>query len=208
MTRIHLIRHGETAWNAEGRIQGHADNALNELGRRQALGLREALAHLTPVRVYASTSLRARETAELAFGHLGVEFVPVEGLREIYLADWEGFLYKEIEQTHPEDVHAFRHEPHRFNYRGAETFAQLQARGLLALEEIIAREHGGGDVVVVSHGAMIRTLLSHYLDRPLSRLWEPPRMHNCAHSILEVRPDSPPRVVQYADLTQGFGAPE
>lgn len=208
MTRIHLIRHGETAWNAEGRIQGHADNALNELGRSQALGLREALAHLAPVRVYASTSLRARETAELAFGHLGVEFVPVESLREIYLADWEGFLYKEIEQRHPAEVHAFRHEPHRFNYPGAETFAQLQARGLLALEEIIARERGHGDVVVVSHGAMIRTLLSHYLDRPLSRLWEPPRMHNCAHSILEVRPDGTPRVVQYADLTQGFGAGE
>jgi probable phosphoglycerate mutase len=208
MTRIHLIRHGETAWNAEGRIQGHADNPLNALGRSQALGLREALAHLEPVRVYASTSLRARETAELAFGHLGVEFVPMEYLREIYLADWEGFLYQEIEQTHPDDVHAFRQAPHRFDYPGAETFAQLQARGLLALEEIMAREHGGGDVVVVSHGAMIRTLLSHYLDRPLSRLWEPPRMHNCAHSILQVRADGPPRVVQYADLTQGFGACE
>lgn len=204
--RIHLIRHGETAWNAEGRIQGHADNALNELGRSQALALRDSLAHLAPVRVYASTSLRAQETAELAFGHLGLELVPVADLREIHLGDWEGFLYTEIERIHPAEVHAFRHEPHRFHYPGAETFAQLQVRGLRALADIIAREPSGSDVVVVSHGAMIRTLLGHYLERPLSRLWEPPRMHNCAHSILEVAPGGRPRVVQYADRTEGFGA--
>ena len=203
--RVHLIRHGETAWNAEGRIQGHADNALNELGRSQALALRDSLAHLTPVRVYASTSLRARETAELAFGHLGVELVPVADLREIHLGDWEGFLYAEIERIHPAEVHAFRNEPHRFHYPGAETFPQLLARGLHALEDIIAREQEG-DVIVVSHGAMIRTLLGHYLDRPMNRLWEPPRMHNCAHSILEAALGGRPRVVQYAGLTQGFGA--
>lgn len=204
--RIHLIRHGQTAWNAEGRIQGHADNPLNELGRSQARALRESLARLAPVRVYASTSLRARETAELAFGHLAVELIPVADLREIYLADWEGFLYAEIERVHPAEVHAFRHEPHRFEYPGAETFAQLQARGLRALADIIARERSGSDVMVVSHGAMIRTLLGHYLERPLSRLWEPPRMHNCAHSILEVPPGGRPRVVQYADRALGPGA--
>lgn len=203
--RIHLIRHGETAWNAEGRIQGHADNPLNDLGRSQARALRDSLAHLKPARIYASTSLRARETAELGFGHLGLELTPVADLREIHLGDWEGFLYAEIERIHPDEVHAFRHEPHRFAYPGAETFAELQARGLRALADIIAREASGSDVVVVSHGAMIRTLLGHYLERPLSRLWEPPRMHNCAHSIVEVPPDGRPRVVQYADRTEGFG---
>ena len=203
--RIHLIRHGETAWNAEGRIQGHADNPLNELGRKQARALRDSLAQLAPARIYCSTSLRARKTADLAFGHLGVELTPVADLREIYLADWEGFLYAEIERIHPAEVHAFRHEPHRFEYPGAETFAQLQARGLRALADIIARERSGSDVMVVSHGAMIRTLLGHYLERPLSRLWEPPRMHNCAHSILEVSPDGRPRVVQYADRALGPG---
>jgi len=58
------------------------------------------------------------------------------------------------------------------------------------------------DLVVVSHGAMIRALLSHYLDRPLNRLWQPPRMHNCAHSIVEFTDG--PRVLRYADLDEGF----
>lgn len=203
MARLHLIRHGETAWNAEGRVQGHADNPLNETGRRQALALRERLAGLRPVRLYASSSQRARETAELAFGHLGLDLELVPELREICLGEWEGQLYRDLESMHPEEVRLFREEPHRFRYPGAETFAEIQARGLAALDKILAGAEPGRDLVVVSHGAMIRALLSHYLDRPLSRLWQPPRMHNCAHSIVEFT-DGGPRVLRYADLDEGF----
>lgn len=202
--QLHLIRHGETGWNAEGRVQGHADNPLNEIGRGQARALRERLAHLRPARIYASSSRRARETAELGFGHLELEVVVTDQLREICLGDWEGHLYQALEQSHPEQVRQFRQEPHNFRYPGAETFAELQARGLVALAEIVARETPGSDILVVSHGAMIRTLLSHYLERPLSRLWEPPRMHNCAHSIIEFPRHGGPRVLQYADLDAGF----
>ncbi|HEX4881389.1 MAG TPA: histidine phosphatase family protein [Porticoccaceae bacterium] len=202
--QLHLIRHGETGWNAEGRVQGHADNPLNEVGREQARALAERLAHLRPARIYSSTSRRARETAELAFGHLGLEERVSDRLREIGLGDWEGLLYRDLEQSHPEEVRHFREEPHRFRYPGAETFAELQARGLAALADIVAAETLGSDIVVVSHGAMIRTLLSHYLERPLSRLWEPPRMHNCAHSIIEFPRHGRPRVLRYADRDAGF----
>lgn len=202
--QLHLIRHGETGWNAEGRVQGHADNPLNEVGREQARGLSERLAHLRPARIYSSTSRRAQETAELAFGHLGLEARVSDRLREIGLGDWEGLLYRDLEQSHPEEVRHFREEPHRFRYPGAETFAELQARGLAALADIVAAETLGSDIVVVSHGAMIRTLLSHYLERPLSRLWEPPRMHNCAHSIIEFPRHGRPRVLRYADRDEGF----
>lgn len=201
--QLHLIRHGETGWNAEGRVQGHADNPLNETGREQARALGERLAELRPARIYSSSSLRARETAELAFGHLDLEVIVSDQLREIGLGDWEGQLYRDLEQSHPDAVRRFREEPHNFRYPGAETFVELQARGLAALVAIATREAPGSDILVVSHGAMIRTLLSHYLDRPLSRLWEPPRMHNCAHSIIEFQSDKP-RVLQYADLTEGF----
>ncbi len=201
--RLHLIRHGETGWNAEGRVQGHADNPLNETGRRQAMALRERFAELRLTRLYASTSHRARETAELAFGHLGLELELVPELREIYLGDWEGRLYRELEVSHPEQVRLFREAPHRFQHPGAETFAELQARGLAALDAILATAEPGSELVVVSHGAMIRTLLSHYLDRPLSALWQPPRMHNCAHSIVDFAGGAP-QVLRYADLDEGF----
>lgn len=158
---------------------------LNEVGREQARALRERLAHLRPARIYASSSRRTRETAELAFGHLDLDLIVSDQLREIGLGDWEGQLYQDLEHRHPEAVRLFRQEPHNFRYPGAETFAELQARGLAALADIVAREEPGSDILVVSHGAMIRALLSHYLERPLSRLWEPPRMHNCAHSIIE-----------------------
>lgn len=202
--QLHLIRHGETGWNAEGRVQGHADNPLNEVGREQARALRERLAHLRPARIYASSSRRTRETAELAFGHLDLDLIVSDQLREIGLGDWEGQLYQDLEHRHPEAVRLFRQEPHNFRYPGAETFAELQARGLAALADIVAREEPGSDILVVSHGAMIRALLSHYLERPLSRLWEPPRMHNCAHSIIEFPRHGSPRVLRYADLHAGF----
>lgn len=144
---------------------------LNEVGREQARALRERLAHLRPARIYASSSRRTRETAELAFGHLDLDLIVSDQLREIGLGDWEGQLYQDLEHRHPEAVRLFRQEPHNFRYPGAETFAELQARGLAALADIVAREEPGSDILVVSHGAMIRALLSHYLERPLSRLW-------------------------------------
>jgi len=99
--------------------------------------------------------------------------------------------------VYPEQLRAFRELPEQFRFQGAETFAELQARGLAALEEI-ALSCPGQAVAVVSHGALIRSVLSHYGKRPLSRLWEPPKMHNCAHSIVEIVGDTDPRIIQYA----------
>ena len=198
MTRLHLIRHGETAWNAEGRVQGQTDASLNDTGREQASALKHDLSDIPIARVYVSSSVRARDTATLAFGHLSVEFIYLDELREIYLSDWEGQLYSEVELTHSQEVHHFRNAPHQFNYPGAETFLQLQARGLAAVQDIIQQSQGL-DVAVVSHGAWIKAVLSHYEGRPLSEFWQPPRMHNCSHSILEAAPDGDqPRITRYA----------
>lgn len=205
MTRLHLIRHGETAWNAEGRIQGQTDARLNAIGREQASALKESFVDIPIARVYVSSSVRARDTAALALGHLSAEFIYLDELREIYLSDWEGRLYAEVERVHPEHVDHFRNAPHRFNYPGAETFVELQQRGLTAIQNII-QQGEGLEVAVVSHGAWIKAVLSHYEGRALNQFWEPPRMHNCSHSILEVVPgEDKPRIRQYAGHTEGFG---
>ncbi len=199
MTTLHFIRHGETDWNAEGRIQGQKESVLSEQGRRQAADLRQRLRHCNFDRIYSSTSQRARQTAEIAFGHLPGQVTFLDSLREIYLARWEGYLYAEIEASDPEAIFAFRNTPHEFNVEGAETFHDLQQRALTAVANIID-ECAGQSVVIVSHGAWIKSVISHYEGRPLSRFWEPPRMHNCCHSIVHIPVNGDqPRILRYAD---------
>lgn len=198
-TMLHLIRHGETNWNAEGRIQGQMESVLTDLGQQQASALREKLRHYQFDQLFCSSSKRAQQTAALAFGDRRQAITTVDALREIYLADWEGHLYADIEGRDPEGIHAFRHQPHLFKVAGAETFYQLQARALNAVAAILA-QCSGLEVAVVSHGAWIKSVLSHYEDRPIERFWEPPRMHNCCHSIIKISDDGASRIVRYADL--------
>lgn len=204
MTTLHLIRHGETNWNAEGRIQGQMESVLTELGRHQATQLQDKLRAFDFDRVFCSASVRARQTAEIALQHVEQPVSYLDTLKEIYLARWEGQLYAEIEEIDPLAIYAFRHEPHNFNVKGAETFADLQQRALNAVTTIVASCHGQ-EVAIVSHGAWIKAVLSHYEGRPLSRFWEPPRMHNCSHSIIQIPVNGDaPRIIRYADLDEGF----
>lgn len=207
MTTLHLIRHGETNWNAEGRIQGQMESVLTELGQQQAAELQQRLLDYKFDRVYSSSSTRARQTTAIALSHHPHPVTYRDDLREIYLARWEGFLYAEIEASDPEAIHAFRNEPHKFDVEGAETFHALQQRALAAVEAIIGESHGQ-EVAIISHGAWIKSVLSHYENRPLSRFWEPPRMHNCCHSIIHIPVNGDkPRIIRYADNDLGYNAP-
>ncbi|HCO60198.1 MAG TPA: hypothetical protein DIT58_08405 [Porticoccaceae bacterium] len=207
MTTLHLIRHGETNWNAEGRIQGQMESVLTELGQQQAAELQQRLLDYKFDRVYSSSSTRARQTTAIALNHHPHPVTYRDDLREIYLARWEGFLYAEIEASDPKAIHAFRNEPHKFDVEGAETFHALQQRALAAVEAIIGESHGQ-EVAIISHGAWIKSVLSHYENRPLSRFWEPPRMHNCCHSIIHIPVNGDkPRIIRYADNDLGYNAP-
>ncbi len=193
---LHLIRHGETDWNRERRVQGQSDSRLTERGARQARALAPRLRALRLDRIYCSTSLRARQTAGHLFDGADIEYL--DSLREIRLGPWEGRLYDQVEASEPEAFRRFWREPHRFAADGAETFFELQRRALEAVEAMAGR-HPGGAVAVVSHGALIKSLLCRFEGRPMAELWAPPRLHNCAHSIVRFGRDGGRRIVQYAD---------
>ena len=204
MTTLHLIRHGETDWNATGRIQGQMQSQLTDLGKQQARSLQSELLGFNFDRVFSSSSIRARQTADLALEHIEQPFTYLDSLREIYLAQWEGHLYKEIEARDPQGMHAFRHQPHLFDVEGAETFFDLQKRALAAIGDIIA-QCPGQEIAIVSHGAWIKSALCHYEGRAMSEFWEPPRMHNCCHSIIKFPYDgSEAQIIRYADIDQVF----
>jgi broad specificity phosphatase PhoE len=205
--KIHLVRHGETNWNKERRIQGHSESSLTPLGEQQAKALQPVFEKLKIARVYCSSSQRTRQTAEHIFAQSPVELIYADEFKEIFLGPWEAQLYSEILETDPEEMNHFWHEPHKFAVAGAETFSQLQERGKRKLDQIISAGVQGEEVVIVSHGAMIKAILCAIEKRPLAKLWEPPRMHNCAHSIVEITPQESPnsyniQITQYADVLQ------
>ena len=201
--RIHLIRHGQTHWNKERRVQGQSESTLCEEGRQQATALRSVMDQLAIAKVCCSSSIRTRETAEILFGDRDVDTEYRDALREIMMGPWEGFLQAEMKEKFPESFDHFWHFPHLFNLAGAETFEQVQQRGRAELQSIIA-EAAGQDVVVISHGVFIKTILCQLEDRPLERLWEPPAMHNCSHTIVALGNDrdSVPQIIQYAGMVQ------
>ena len=183
--RIHLIRHGQTNWNKERRVQGQSESILTAEGREQAANLRPAMAECGIGKVYCSSSIRTRETAAILFAGTDVDIEYSDALREIFLGPWEGSLYADMEQKFPQSFADFWRRPNVFSLADAETFVQTQHRGMRELRRIVA-EDAASNVAIISHGVLIKSILCHVEDRPLARLWEPPEMYNCSHSIVEM----------------------
>ena len=195
MTTIHFIRHGQSTWNAEIRIQGTSDPDLSELGRSQAAALHGTLPDFD--RHFSSDLARTRQTIELILDGKTDDVEYRSSLREIHLGPWEGMLLSEATEQYPEQTDNFRNNPEDFAIGDAETFAQLQARAHAAVNEIVS-ECPDQTVLVVSHGAFLKSLLIDYENRSLDQIWAHPHMDNCGHSIVEYG-TSTPKITKFAD---------
>ena len=161
-TCIILVRHGETDWNAGGRMQGQSDTPLNALGRAQAQRAAQRLRH-EPVRaIYSSDLARALETATIIGQALGLPVVTSARLRERRYGMWEGLTWSEIQARYPEQMAERRARPLEFAPPGGESGQELLARALAELQ-IIGQRHLGEVVVVVTHGGLCYVLLHHIL---------------------------------------------
>ena len=141
------MRHGETDWNAEQRVQGHADPSLNARGREQARALAASLAGERIAAIYSSDLARARETAEIVAEALSLDVRVDAALREFDTGNWTGLTRDEIRRRFPDDA---RHD--------GETRDELVARIGAALTQI-SDEHPGERVLVVTHGGPLRWTL-------------------------------------------------
>jgi len=154
---LYMLRHGETTWNIDRRMQGSKDSALTDRGRAQAIAMGRALANELarqpePTVFLRSPLGRTRETASIIGRELGLD--PAQWrddprLAELRYGDWEGFTWKEIEAGHPDALATWRADPEGFCPPGGETHFELRRRSAAVLAEIIA---SGVRTVVVSHG--------------------------------------------------------
>ncbi|MBW7859578.1 MAG: phosphoglycerate mutase family protein [Rhodocyclaceae bacterium] len=160
-----LIRHGETSWNVERRLQGHLDVPLNEAGRRQACLSAAALAGQSFSALYCSDLGRAHETARWIAEALGLDPVPLESLRERHYGAFQGLTYDEARTRFPEDYARFAaREITTALPGGGESLAAFATRIRRALEALTQRHHGER-ILVVTHGGVLD--IAHRMARPM-----------------------------------------
>jgi broad specificity phosphatase PhoE len=185
-TTLILVRHGATQANVcrPHRLQGlRPDSELIAQGRQQARAVRESLRDRTVAAVYSSPLKRAKETAEIVAEPHGLPVEIEENTLEADVGLWTDLSWPEIEQRWPEECRAFHSDPERHGYLGGENLAQVQARALPAVQGLIARHHGEA-LVVVSHGAVNRVLLAHWLGMGISAARTIPQ-ENAAINLVE-----------------------
>jgi 2,3-bisphosphoglycerate-dependent phosphoglycerate mutase len=156
-TRILAIRHGRTAWNADGRIQGHTDIPLDETGLWQAQQLALALADDELQAIIASDLQRARQTAAPLAACKGLPVQLDAGLRERGFGDFEGLGFAQIEQRWPEQAAAWRQRDPDFGARGGEVLRDFRTRVVAAVERL-ALAHRGQCIALVTHGGVLDLL--------------------------------------------------
>ena len=157
LTRILAIRHGETAWNRDTRIQGHIDIPLNERGHWQARRAAEALRDEPIAAVYSSDLARAHATAQAIAAPRGLPVHTHAGLRERHFGRFEGKTWTEIETGWPEEALAWRKRVPEFAPEGGENLLTLRERIAQTVHELAAR-HPGEQVVMVAHGGVLDVL--------------------------------------------------
>jgi len=170
--RLLLIRHGETQWNAQARIQGHRDIALSERGLRQAQILARFLSAAAIDAVHASDLVRASQTAQPLASVLGLPLRLDARLRERGFGLFEGSTYAEAEANWPNEYAIWRRRDPAHALPGGESYLAARARVLQCLEEIV-HSHAGQTVAVVTHGGVLDIVYR----AAYGIAWETPRSH-------------------------------
>jgi alpha-ribazole phosphatase/probable phosphoglycerate mutase len=189
VTKVYLIRHGETEDADSRRYKGHIDVPLSEQGIEQIKRLTAFLSakedkrgstELTSDRpvvrssalkaVYSSSLSRALKSAEIIAGPYGLQPVIVDELRERNFGVWEGMSFDEIEKKYPDAFRAWAENPLKFSPMDGESTLEVTDRALKAFNEIV-ENHNGQNIAIVSHGGIIRVILCHLLGIPLENIF-------------------------------------
>ncbi len=199
-TRVFLVRHGATTLTAEDRFAGATDIPLSEEGRQQVRRLAERLSGEQITGIFASPLGRTMETASILARPHGLPVQPVDGLREISHGRWEQMTRQEVEHQFPEEAEEWGRDPYTFAPVGGESGLAVTARALPALMEII-RSQLGHRLLVVSHKATIRLLLSSLLGFDPRRYRDNLDQSPAALNIVDFREPSRARLTLFNDTS-------
>ncbi|WP_428910551.1 histidine phosphatase family protein [Niallia sp. Krafla_26] len=185
MLTLYIVRHGETEWNKEGRIQGRLNSSLTENGRQVARLLGERLRDVDFFRVISSPSERTRETTELIIGDRGLLYETADGIMEMDMGPWQGLLMDEIRKRYADQYDCFRNRPEDYLNEEAESFIDMYKRAEKFLSTLL--ESGDtGNLLVVSHGLFIKSLFLVIKGIPINDFWTIPTVDGASLSVVQI----------------------
>lgn len=199
-TRIFMVRHGATVLSAEDRFAGVTDVELSDGGREQARELAERLSCEKITAVYASPLRRTVETARILAVPHNLPVQTSDGFREISHGHWEGMKRREVEEKFPQEMAEWEKDPYTFAPAGGESGLAVTARALPALIDLV-REHPGENILIVSHKATIRLLLSSLLGFDPRRYRDNLDQKPAALNIVDFRDPTRARLTLFNDTS-------
>ena len=166
--KLFFIRHGQTDWNLQGKIQGSYDSELNDTGIKQAVELSEVLLKLNYKfsRIYTSPQKRALKTAKILSEYSNIEYIPIDDLKEINMGEWEGLSWKEVEENYPTEYKEWLLNRQYTRTPNGESYDDMLKRVLIAINQII--DENSDNVVVISHSAIIMGLQCYVTNTPFN----------------------------------------
>jgi broad specificity phosphatase PhoE len=171
MTRIYLVRHGQTAWNKEEIFRGRTDVPLNETGLREAQLAGEYFREMEIHAIYSSPLLRAWETAQKIADVQRLEVRSLQGIIDMCFGEWEGQSLKDVQEKDGQRFQQWGNEPHLVKIPGGETLDEVRDRAMAVLEETI-QSHSGKTLLFVSHRVVNKVILCSILGLDNSHFWQ------------------------------------
>ena len=197
--RLYLIRHAESVWNAEDRIQGHGDSPLTEAGSAQAQLLGRRLAAASLDELYSSPLQRALQTAEAISRAARVPVIAQPDLREIALGDWEGKTPTEVNADFNNGFAVWARRPTAVSIPNSEPIDRFRVRAVNAVEQII-RATRADAAAIVTHGGVIAAYLAHVLGADFDFLLRRLHINNTGVTIFDALDAEHPAILAVNDL--------
>ena len=199
MTKLLLIRHGQTAYNQEKRYSGSQDISLNQEGMKQMRKLRQRLCQLpyTIDKVFSSNLQRAIQSAQIIFPDIQPEQLPA--LREMHFGVFEGLLYEEVQRAYAELHKAWLKDPLTVTIPQSEPLCDFSKRVLDSVSAVL-HTYKNKTIAIVCHGGPIRILLCAIAGQPLQNIWKI-RLDNSALTVIHYDNGSPPVIVMNNDVS-------
>lgn len=185
MTKIYLIRHGQSQWNILSKVQGQKDASLTDLGKEQARKLGKRLIDENIDIIYSSDLSRALETAKIISSIIDKPIIESKEIREINFGLWEGLTMEEIQNKYKEEYLTWMKEPEKFILEGAETLEALKNRVMKFVEKIII-ENKDKNIALVSHSASLKVIILNLLGIG-NAFYKNISLKNVSLSIIECR---------------------
>ncbi|HDP69251.1 MAG TPA: alpha-ribazole phosphatase [Actinobacteria bacterium] len=171
MTKVYLVRHGETEWNAKGKYLGLTDIPLNDNGERQAKALSSFLSEERIDAVYSSALTRTIQTARIIAKSHGLKVLKIPELNEVDFGEWDGLTYFEIKDKYANLADDWLNKTSEVQIPGGETWSHFKERVMIGLRKIM-NENEDKNILIVTHGGPIKAIISEVLELNSTSFWK------------------------------------